>query len=75
MQARQQFRPTVNAPAHGLSVTWGTGGPLLNFVHEKHPYLPFMFGQLDKSGVLSQKQSAVLRRCRELHVPVVSICQ
>ena len=29
-----------------------------------------MFGQLDRSGVLSQKQSAVLRRCKELHVPV-----
>jgi hypothetical protein len=59
-----------NAPAHGLSVTWGTGGPLLKFAHENHAYLPFMFGQLDKSGVLSQRQSAVLRRCEELHVPV-----
>ncbi len=59
-----------NAPAHGLRVTWGTGGPLLNFAHEKHPYLPFMFGQLDRHGVLSQRQSAVLRRCEELHVPV-----
>ena len=29
-----------------------------------------MFGQLDRSGVLSQRQSAVLRRCEELHVPV-----
>ncbi|MGO8749176.1 MAG: hypothetical protein ACLQNE_24725 [Thermoguttaceae bacterium] len=59
-----------NAPAHGLSLTWGRCGPLLNFAHENHPYEPFMFGQLDRSGVLSQKQSAVLRRCKELHVPV-----
>ena len=59
-----------NAPAHGLSVTWGTVGPLLKFAHEKHAHLPFMFRQLDKSGVLSQRQSAVLRRCEELHVPV-----
>ena len=29
-----------------------------------------MFGQLDSSGVLSQRQSAVLRRCEELQVPV-----
>ena len=59
-----------NAPAHGLSVTWGCAGPLLNFVHEKHRYSPFMFGQLDRSGALSQRQSAVLRRCRELRLPV-----
>ncbi len=59
-----------NAPAHGLSVAWGNAGPQLAFAHEKHAYLPFMFGQLDRSGVLSQKQSAVLRRCKELHVPV-----
>ena len=59
-----------NAPAHGLSVAWGLGGPLLKFAHEKHAYLPFMFGQLERSGVLSQRQSAVLRRCEELHVPV-----
>jgi hypothetical protein len=59
-----------NAPAHGLSVTWGTVGPLLTFAHEKHVHSPFMFGQLDRSGVLSQRQSAVLRRCEELHVPV-----
>jgi len=59
-----------NAPAHGLSVTWGTAGPLLKFAHEKHAHLPFMFGQLDKSGVLSQRQSALLRRCEEMHVPV-----
>ena len=58
-----------NAPAHGLSVTWGTVGPLLKFAHEKHSHLPFMFGQLDKSGVLSQRQSALLRRCEEMHVP------
>ena len=59
-----------NAPAHGLSVTWGTAGPLLKFAHEKHPYLPFTFGQLDKSGVLSQRQSALLRRCEEMNVPI-----
>jgi hypothetical protein len=59
-----------NAPAHGLSVTWGTSGPLLKFAHEKHAESPFMFGQLDKSGVLGQRQSAVLRRCEELQVPV-----
>jgi len=59
-----------NAPAHGLSVIWGTAGPLLKFAHEKHAHLPFMFGQLDKSGVLSQRQSALLRRCEEMHVPV-----
>jgi len=59
-----------NAPLHGLSVTWGTAGPLLTFAHEKHATLPFMFGQLDRSGVLSQRQSAVLRRCKDLHVPV-----
>ena len=59
-----------NAPAHGLSVTWGKVGPLLKFAHETHESLPFMFGQLDRSGVLSQRQSAVLRRCEELHVPV-----
>jgi hypothetical protein len=59
-----------NAPAHGLSVTWGTVGPLLKFAHEKHAYSPFTFGQLDKSGVLGQRQSAVLRRCKEFRVPV-----
>ena len=59
-----------NSPAHGLTVTWGKAGPLLTFVHEKHTNLPFMFGQLDRSGVLSQRQSALLRRCQELHVPV-----
>jgi hypothetical protein len=59
-----------NAPAHGLSVTWGNAGPLLKFIHEKHPYSPFSFGQLSRSGVLGQRQSAVLRRCEELHVPV-----
>jgi hypothetical protein len=59
-----------NAPAHGLSVFWGSSGPLLKFAHEKRPYLFFMFGQLDKSGVLSQRQTAILRRCEELHVPV-----
>ncbi len=59
-----------SAPAHGLSVVWGKVGPLLKFAHENHSHLPFMFGQLDRSGVLSQRQSAVLRRCEELHVPV-----
>jgi hypothetical protein len=59
-----------NAPVHGLSVTWGIAGPLLTFAHEKYANLPFMFGQLDRSGVLSQRQSAVLRRCADLHVPV-----
>ena len=46
-----------NAPAHGLHVTWGTAGPLLKFAHEKRPSLPFVLGQLDRSGVLSQRQS------------------
>jgi hypothetical protein len=59
-----------NAPAHGLSVTWGKVGPLLKFAHENYSHLPFMLGQLDRSGVLGQRQSAVLRRCEELHVPV-----
>ena len=58
-----------NAPSHGLSVTWGTVGPLLKFVHEKHAYSSFTFGQLDRSGVLSQRQNAMLRRCNELRVP------
>jgi hypothetical protein len=59
-----------NAPAHGLSVIWATVGPQLKFAHEKYANLPFMFGQLDRSGVLSQRQSAVFRRCEDLHVPV-----
>jgi len=59
-----------NAPAHGLSVTWGIAGPLLTFAHEKHPFSPFMFGQLDRSGVLCQRQSALRRRCEDLRVPV-----
>ena len=59
-----------NAPAHALSVTWGKGGPLLKFAHEKYAFLPFAFGQLDRSGVLSQRQSGVLRSCTELRVPV-----
>jgi hypothetical protein len=59
-----------NAPAHGLSVTWGKVGPLLAFVHEEHANLPFAFGQLDETGVLGQRQSAVLRRCDELHIPI-----
>jgi hypothetical protein len=59
-----------NAPAHGLSVTWGATGPLLRFVHENHSSLPFIFGQLDKSGVLAQRQIALLRRCADLRVPV-----
>ena len=59
-----------NAPADGLTVRWGDAGPLLSFIHQGHPSLPFMFGQLSRSGVLGQRQSAVLRRCEELHVPV-----
>ena len=59
-----------NAPAHSLSVTWGIAGPLLKFAHEKYAYSPFTFGQLDRSGVLSQRQTGVLRCCEELHVPV-----
>jgi hypothetical protein len=59
-----------NAPAHGLSVTWAKVGPQLKFAHEEHANLPFVFGQLDRKGVLSQRQSAVLRRCEELRVPV-----
>ena len=59
-----------NAPVHGLSVIWGKSGPLLKFAHEKHASFPFVFGQLDRSGVLSQRQSAVLRRCAELHIPI-----
>jgi hypothetical protein len=59
-----------NARAHGLNVTWGADGPLLNFVHERHVHLPFMLGQLNRSGVLSQRQTAVLRRCEELRIPV-----
>ena len=59
-----------NAPAQGLRVTWGKVGPQLQFAHENHASLPFMFGQLDRSGVLSQRQSAVLRRCEQLHVPL-----
>jgi hypothetical protein len=59
-----------NAPTHGLTVRWGDAGPLLSFIHKGHPSLPFMFGQLDRTGVLGQRQSAVLRRCEELHVPV-----
>jgi hypothetical protein len=58
-----------NAPAHGLHVLWGGSGPLLKYVHEKHPHLPITFGQLEKSGVLAQRQTAVFRRCEELHVP------
>ena len=58
-----------NAPAHGLHVVWGTGGPLLKYVHEKRPHSSFTFGQLEKSGVLAQRQTAVFRRCEELHVP------
>jgi hypothetical protein len=58
-----------NAPAHGLHVVWGGSGPLLKYVHEKHHHLPITFGQLDKSGVLAQRQTAVFRRCEELHIP------
>jgi len=58
-----------NAPAHGLRVVWGDGGPMLKYAHEKHSYLSFTFGQLDKSGVLGQRQTALLRRCEELRVP------
>jgi hypothetical protein len=58
-----------NAPAHGLRVHWGSAGPLLKFAHVEHLYLPLTFGQLDKRGVLAQRQTALLRRCQELHVP------
>ena len=57
------------APAHGLTVFWGQRGPLLRFVHQSYAAFPFTLGQLDKSGVLSQRQSALQRRCRELQVP------
>ena len=59
-----------NASAHGLSVVWGGAGPLLKFAHQKRPSLSFSFGQLDKRGVLSQRQTALFRRCEELHIPV-----
>jgi hypothetical protein len=59
-----------NAPCHGLRVTWGRAGPLVKFAHEKFAYVPFTFGQLDRSGVLSQRQSALLRACEQTHVPV-----
>jgi hypothetical protein len=59
-----------NAPAHGLTITWGKVGPLLKFVHSTYTSWPFMLGQLDQSGVLSQRQSAVLRCCEQLQVPV-----
>ncbi|NUQ63134.1 MAG: hypothetical protein HUU20_11710 [Pirellulales bacterium] len=58
-----------HAPSRGLTVAWGRSGPLLKFSHERYPYLSFTFGQLDKKGVLSQRQTALLRRCEELHVP------
>jgi hypothetical protein len=53
-----------------LIVIWGKAGPLLKFAHEKHAYSPFTFGQLDKSGVLCQRQSALQRCCEQLRVPV-----
>jgi hypothetical protein len=58
-----------NAPAHGLHVVWGDSGPMLKYAPEKRPYLSFTFGQLHKSGVLGQRQTALLRRCEDLHVP------
>jgi hypothetical protein len=48
-----------NAPAHGLHVVWGSGGPMLKYAHEKRPYLFLTFGQLEKSGVLAQRQTAL----------------
>jgi hypothetical protein len=57
------------ASAHWLTVSWGRGGPLLRFVHKNHPAFPFTLGQLHKSGVLGQRQTALQRRCRELQVP------
>jgi hypothetical protein len=58
-----------HASAHGLAVSWGQGGPLLRFVHKSYAAFPFTLGQLDKSGVLGQRQTALQRRCRELQVP------
>ena len=57
------------APAHGLHVVWGGSGPLLKYAPAKCPHLSLTLGQLDKSGVLAQRQTALLRRCEELHVP------
>ncbi len=42
---------------------------MLKFAHPKRPGFSFNFGQLNRDGVLSQRQSALLRRCEELHVP------
>jgi hypothetical protein len=58
-----------NAPAHGLAIRWDDAGPMLVFAHERHPSLPFTFGQFATSGVLAQRQSALLRRCEELDIP------
>jgi hypothetical protein len=57
------------APAHGLTLSWGQRGPLLRFVHKSYAAFPFALGQLDKSGVLGQRQTALQRRCREMQVP------
>jgi len=58
-----------NAPAHGLCVVWGGSGPLLKYVPETRTYLSLTLGQLDKTGVLAQRQTALRRRCEDLHVP------
>jgi len=47
----------ANSSAHGLHVVWGDGGPNLKFAHVAHRYLPLAFGQLDKRGVLAQRQA------------------
>jgi hypothetical protein len=61
------------APAHGLTVSWGQRGPLLRFVHTSYAAFPFTLGQLDKSGVLGQRQAALQRRCREMQVPYEAV--
>jgi hypothetical protein len=53
------------APVHGLRIAWGRSGPLMRFVHENYRAFPITFGQIDKSGVLCQRQTASKRRCRE----------
>jgi hypothetical protein len=59
-----------NASAHRLNVVCGSTGPLLKFAHQKRPSLPISFGQLDKGGLLSQRQTALFRHCEELHIPI-----
>jgi hypothetical protein len=61
------------ASAHGLTVRWGSAGPLLSYVHPKYPGFPFTFGQLDRSGRLAQRQSVLRRRCEELGAPIDAI--